>query len=321
MTQDQAKLREEHLLFLKQIKKKKSKLKRRENWTALAFISVKYLGLIIFTVIPVLFALLYSFMDYQGGYTLPRFFNSIPKLWGWFDNYKLLFTDINYADVFFNAIGNNIILMLSVPLGIFIGLVLGYILSRDSIRGSKVFRTLIYVPVVSSAVAMNYIWRYIFAYDYGIIHVITGWDIKWLSNEHWVKVAMIIKAAWGSLGRTMILCLAALTNVGRDYYEAADLDGAGEITKFVKISVPLITPTIFYLLCTGIIGNLQQFVDSQIFAAGNDGGETIVYFIWEYGIGSAEYGIASAASFVLTIGIMIITFVQFKIQDKWVYSE
>ena len=174
---------------------------------------------------------------------------------------------------------------------------------------------------VSSAVAMNIIWRYIFDNQYGIINQVTGWNIQWLTDSHWIKVAIIIKSAWGSIGRSMILCLAALTNVGRDYYEAAEIDGAGEVTKFFKIAIPLISPTLFYLFCTGFIGNLQAYVDSQVFANGHPGAQTIVYFIWNYGISRSRYGIASAASVVLTISIMIITLLQFKISEKWVYSE
>ncbi|MBP3433816.1 MAG: sugar ABC transporter permease [Clostridia bacterium] len=310
---------------IKEPRRKKSKispLKRRENLTALAFISVKYLGLILFTILPVIMALLYSFTDYVAVAETESFFTRIDDLWCGFDNYKKLFTHINYATYFKNAVLNNLIFMISVPFGIFIGLVVAVMLSRENrIHGSRVIRTLIYVPVVSSAVAMNIIWRYMFDNQYGIINQLFGMEINWLTDETWIKVAIIIKSAWGSIGRTMILCLAALTNVGADYYEAADLDGAGEITKFLKISLPLISPTLFYLFCTGFINNLQSYVDSQVFANGHFGAQTIVYYIWNFGINRSYYGIASAASFILTIGIMVITFVQFKIQNKWVYGE
>lgn len=303
-------------------KKKRSTLKRKENLTALAFISIKYFGLLLFTVLPVIFAVLYSFTDYYARMETEPFVTRIGALWCGFDNYKKLFTDINYSTAFLNAIGNNLIFTLSVPLGIAIGLVVAVMLSKeDIVRGSRVFRMLIYIPVVSSAVAMNMIWRYIFENQYGIINQLTGWDIGWLTDNSWIKVAIIVKSAWGSIGRTMILCLAALTNIGRDYYEAAALDGAGELKIFFKISIPLISPTLFYLFCTGFISNLQSYVDAQVFAQGLPGAQTIVYFIWNYGINRSLYGIASAASFLLTIGIMLLTLLQFKVSDKWVYSE
>lgn len=303
-------------------KKKKSTLKRKEHWTALAFISVKYVGLIIFTLLPVLFAFLYSFTDYYARMETEPFITRIDDLWCGLSNYIQLFTHITYGTAFKNAILNNLIFLLSVPLGILLGLVIAVMLSRDEIiRGSRIFRMLIYVPVVSSAVAMSIIWRYIFDNQYGIINQLTGWEIPWLTDNNWIKVAIIIKSAWGSIGRTMILCLAALTAVGRDYYEAAELDGAGEMTCFLKISVPLISPTLFYLFCTGFIANLQSYVDAQVFAQGLPGAQTIVYYIWNYGINRSLYGVASAASFLLAIGIMLITVLQFKISDKWVYSE
>ena len=303
-------------------KRKRSTLKRRENLIALAFISIKYFGLLVFTVLPVIFAVLYSFTDYNARVETEPFLYIMADKWCWFENYSKLFGQSVYNEAFTNAILNNLIFMISVPLGIILGLVVAVMLSRENlIRGSRVIRMLIYIPVVSSAVAMNIIWRYIFDNQYGIINQLTGLDIQWLTDSLWIKVAIIIKSAWGSIGRTMILCLAALTNVGRDYYEAADLDGAGEVTKFFKIAIPLISPTLFYLFCTGFIGNLQAYVDSQVFANGNPGAQTIVYFIWNYGINRSRYGIASAASFVLTISIMLITLLQFKISNKWVYSE
>lgn len=306
----------------KKNKRKKSTLKRRENLIALAFISIKYFGLLVFTVLPVVFAVLYSFTDYNARLETEPFLTRISVLWCGFENYKKIFTSLTYGQAFLNAVTNNLIFLLSVPLGIIFGLIVAVMLSREKlIRGSRVIRMLIYIPVVSSAVAMNIIWRYMFDNQYGIINQITGWNIQWLTDATWIKVAIIIKSAWGSIGRTMILCLAALTNVGRDYYEAAELDGAGEVTKFFKISIPLISPTLFYLFCTGFIGNLQAYVDAQVFAEGHPGAQTIVFFIWDYGIRNSRYGIASAASFVLTISIMLITLLQFKISNKWVYSE
>ncbi len=303
-------------------KRKMSTLKRREHWMALLFISIKYFGLIVFTLIPLLVALLYSFTNYIGTFETEPFFTRIGALWCGFDNYKKLFSDSTYGTMFLNAVKNNLIFTLSVPIGIFIGLVIAVMLSKEEvIRGSRIFRLLIYVPVVSSAVAMNIIWRYIFDNQYGIINQTFHLQTQWLTDNNWIKVAIVFKSAWGSIGRTMILCLAALTNVGKDYYEAAELDGASEIVKFFKISVPLISPTIFYLFTTGFISNLEAYTDAQVFAEGLPGAQTVVYYIWNYGIQRSRYGIASAASFVLTIAIMLITMLQFKLQNKWVYSD
>lgn len=154
-------------------KKGTSKLKQKEHLTALAFISVKYVGLFIFTLLPLLAALLYGFTDYTGADTGKSFFSQIDKLWIGFDNYKALFTSLTYRETFFNAIKNNLIFLISVPLGIFFGLVIAFLLSQGrKIYGSKIIRGLIYVPVVSSAVAMAIIWQYIFDNEYGIVNQI-----------------------------------------------------------------------------------------------------------------------------------------------------
>ena len=123
------------------------------------------------------------------------------------------------------------------------------------------------------------------------------------------------------MGTAMILYLAGMLGVPKDYYEASELDGAGKVKQFFKITLPLITPITFYLLITGLIGGLQSYADSEIFGAGVQGSQTIVYFIWARGINQSRYGLASAASVLLALVIMLITLVQFKLSDKWVYEE
>ena len=110
----------------------------------------------------------------------------------------------------------------------------------------------------------------------------------------------------------MLLYLAGLNSIPDSYYEAAKIDGASPLKQFFTITVPLVKPTSFYLIITGIIGGLQSYTDAQVFANGHQGARTIVYYIWYYGIDKSKYGLASAASTFLGIVIMIITFIQFK---------
>lgn len=297
-----------------------SKLKRREHWIAMGFILPKYVGFILFVFLPVLFSVLYSFTDYNAAYETEPYITRIGDLWCGFDCYKKLFTHSMYSREFANAVKNNIVMLLSVPLGILCGVVIAAILSRPFIKGSGVFRLLIYMPVVASAVAMNVIWRYMFDNQYGLINKVLGIELLWLTDEWLVKAAIIIKNVWGGIGRTMILSLAAMLAVDDSYYEAAKLDGAGELVKFFRITFPLITPTLFYLLITGVINNLQMYTDSLIFASGASGARTVVYFIWQYGITKSLYGLAAAASTLLTVTIMIITVVQFRVSNRWVFE-
>ncbi|MBQ8885272.1 MAG: sugar ABC transporter permease [Clostridia bacterium] len=304
----------------KSIKKQKlSPLKRREHLIAMGFISFKYVGFILFVFLPVLFSILYSFANYNAAYETEPFLSIFADRFSGFETYKMLFNS-RYADEFKQAILNNLFLLLSVPMGILLGILIAAILSRPNIKGSNTFRLLIYMPVVASAVAMNVIWRYMFDNQYGLINKVLGVELLWLSDDTLVKIAIVIKNSWGAIGRTMILCLAAMYAVDDSYYEAARLDGAGEMIKFFKITLPLITPTLFYLFITGVINNLQIYTDSLIFASGDKGARTVVYFIWQYGIRNSLYGFAAAASTLLTITIMAITIVQFRFSNRWVFE-
>ena len=283
------------------IQKKRKKKLNKENITGYLFILVPVIGFLIFTAISMAVSIYYSFTD----------FNPIrdESKWVWFDNYIKLLTDPK----FWEACLNTIIFLVTIPIGMFIGLLLASYLKQIS-KGSKLLRLIYYLPAVSSAVAINIIWRYIFQMDYGIINSILGTNIPWLgsSSKVFVKIAIIIKNIWGGIGGTMLLYLAGLNAIPDSYYEAAKIDGSSTINTFFKITLPLVNPTSFYLIITGIIGGLQSYGDAQIFAQGLEGARTIVYYIWMYGIDKSKYGLASAASTLLGIVIMIITYIQFK---------
>ena len=294
-------------------KQKVSKLTRRENIIAVLFILPPIVGFCIFTIGAMAFSFVYSFQDYK--------ILTGESTWQGLKNYKDLFTHILYSKSFFTSILNTLVLLLSIPCSMALGLCLAGLLRMGEIKGSKVFQVLYYLPAVSSAVAMNIVWRYIFNNEFGIINLLIGKKIPWLSDDVLIKVAIIIKNSLNGMGTSMILYLAGMLGVPKDYYEASELDGAGKVKQFFKITLPLITPITFYLLITGLIGGLQSYADSEIFGAGVQGSQTIVYFIWARGINQSRYGLASAASVLLALVIMLITLVQFKLSDKWVYEE
>ena len=294
-------------------KKRKSKLDRQENIVAFLFILLPIIGFCVFTIGAMAFSFMYSFQDYNmlTGESSPAGLK----------NYTDLFTHIIYSKNFLQSIGNTLILLISTPLSMMLGLGLAGLLRLGNIKGAKIFQVLYYLPAVSSAVAMNIVWRYIFNNEFGIINQILGVKINWLSDETLIKIAIIFKNSLNGMGGAMIMYLAGMLNIPKDYYEAADIDGAGKFRQFISITFPLITPMTFYLLITGIIGGLQSYADADVFAAGNQGAQTIVYFIWNRGINQSRYGLASAASVLLAIVIMAITLVQFKLSNKWVYEE
>lgn len=293
--------------------RKRSRMTRRENIIAFLFILPPVIGFCIFTIGAMAFTLVYSFQKY----------NSLTQVSEWMGvkNYVDLFTHVTFSSSFFNSILNTLILLLSIPFSMVLGLALAGLLRMGRIKGSKLFQVLFYLPAVSSAVAMNIVWRYIFNNEFGIINLTLGIQTPWLGDDALIKVAIIIKNSLNGMGTAMILYLSGMFSVPKDYYEAASLDGAGRLRQFFTITLPLITPITFYLLITGLIGGLQSYADSQIFGTGVRGSQTIVYFIWHRGINQNRYGLASAASILLSVVIMLITLIQFKLSNKWVYED
>ena len=284
---------------------KKEKKGRKETLVGYLFITLPLIGFLVFTALSMGVSIVYSFTDFNPVRHVD--FSEVEFIW--FDNYIKLFKE----EKFWNCCFNTVFLMLTLPVGMFIGLLLATYLNKLA-HGSKVLRLIYYLPAVSSAVAINIIWRYIFDMDYGIINLIFNAKVPWLgiSNEWLIRFAIMIKNVWSAIGGTMLLYLAGLNAISDSYYEAAEIDGASPIKQFFTITVPLIKPTTFYLLITGIIGGLQSYADAQVFAQGHPSAQTIVYYIWFYGIDKSRYGLACAASTLLGIVIMIITFIQFK---------
>lgn len=295
------------------INNKERKLDRRENVIAFLFILPPIIGFLIFTIGAMLFSFKYSFEDYN-------ILTGVSQ-WKGLENYRALFSNVIFSESFLRSISNTVILLASVPISMILGLVLAGLLKAGGIKCRGVFQVLYYIPAVSSAVALNIVWRYIFNNEFGVLNALLGKKILWLSDNNLIKVAIITKNSLNGIGSAMILYLAGMLNVPKDYYEASELDGANKVRQFFSITLPLITPVTFYQLIMGIIGGLQSYADAQVFGAGVQGSQTIVFFIWERGINQSRYGLASAASVLLAAAIMLITLLQFKISNKWVYEE
>jgi multiple sugar transport system permease protein len=294
-------------------KNRKSRIYRKEKAVAVLFILLPMIGFSIFTVGTMFMSAVYGFQDFRGIDSGAR--------WVGLKNYSDLFTSLMYAENFVRSVTTTLWLLLGVPVGMAAGLFIAQLLNNKRLKGKSFFRMLLYLPAVTGAVALNIVWRYIFNPEFGLAGFIFGHDVAWLSDRVMLKIAIIIKGVWSGLGGTMLLYLAGMQNISGTYYEAAEIDGASGPVKFFRITLPMLTPVTFYLLVTGIIGGLQSYADSQVFAAGHRHAQTIVFFIWRYGIGDANYGLASAASLLLAVVIMIVTVVQFRLSQKWVYED
>ncbi|MDR0832314.1 MAG: sugar ABC transporter permease [Bacillales bacterium] len=290
----------------------KSSLFKKEKLVAILFIALPLIGFLLFTVFSIIATGVLSFTNYDGIRDI--------KFVG-FKNYSDLFTHQIFKKAFWTSVLNTLFLLIGMPIGMVFGVILATFLNSKKIKGKKFFRVLFYFPAISGAVAINIIWRYIFNNEYGVVRFLFGKDVYWLSNPILIKVAIIIKGVWNGLGGTMLLYLAGMQGIAPSLYEAADIDGASDVQKFFHVTLPLLTPVTFYLLVTGLINGLQSYADSQVFAQGDPGAQTIVYFIWERGIHQARYGLASSASILLSIVVMIITVINFKFSNRWVYEN
>lgn len=296
-------------------KKKITKRVWKKYLTGYAFVALPLIGFTIFGLIPILYSLYISLTKFD-------LFNT-PTFIG-FSNYIKLFTD---DPLFWQSLWNTFYSALGVPIGIAIALFIAMGLTRD-IKGINFFRTAFFLPSVCSVVALTLMWKWIFNGDYGVLNNII-WKIfgvqgpNWLSSSTWAMPAMIIQGVWGGLGGTMVLYIAAIKNVPKTYYEAAEIDGASKILQFWHITIPSISPTTFYLLITAIIGALQAFVPYMIMTNGgpNYSTTTIVLYLYNNAFRYMNMGYASAMAWILFIIIMALTLLFFKGSKRWVHYD
>ena len=281
------------------------------------------LGFLIFSLIPLVISLYLSFTSLS---TL----NFHSAVFNGFDNFVTLFTD----PLFGKAVLNTLYAMLSVPLSMALGLLIAQVLTRE-LRGRYVFRTLFFIPYICSTVAVALVFKWMFDAEYGIINQLLGTHVSFLLDENWFMPIMILLTTWSGTGYYIILFQAALSNVNPALLDAAKIDGAGSVRRFFSITLPVISPTTFYLLVMGIIGGLQSFTWFQvicdpIYASGygwgpGDAGITIVYYVYNKafatGTGAVQGGVAALAAWVLALGILLLTVLNFKLSKYWVHYD
>lgn len=291
-----------------------SKVAFEEHCWGLAFVASPFIGFCIFMAFPIVFAFIASLTKWNG-------MNNMMDNFVGLKNYIKLFSDAKFWKVLLNTV----IYMIGIPCGMGLGILIAMGMNRK-IKGIKILRTMYYIPVISSLVAVSILWMWVFNYDFGllnsIIKAVSGiHGPNWLGDKFWVKVSLIIFMTWKGLGSSIILYLSGLQGIPRDYYEAAMIDGANRWDLFKNITWPLVSPVTFYLLITGLIGGFQVFVEIVVMVPNgglNYSAATVVFYLYEKAFSNNQMGYASAIAFVLGIIIFIITAIQFKGQDKWV---
>lgn len=284
----------------------------RRNLVGYAFVSPWILGFLVFTLYPFLRSIQLSFTRYN--------IVTPPKNVGW-ANYRALFTDdpsfwksllvtVEYA-------------ALAIPLGIVAGVGLALLLNIE-VRGIALWRTLFYIPSIVPAVAGSLLFVWIFNPEIGLLNgLLKLFGVEgpaWLADPKWSLPALVLHSVWG-VGGSMIIYLAGLKDVPQELYEAATLDGASAWTRTKRVTLPLITPVIFFNLVMGVIGTFQSFTNAYIMTNGGPQESTLFYALylfqraWLY----LDMGYASAMAWVLVVIVAVLTGIVFRTQKRWVH--
>lgn len=285
------------------------------------FISPWLVGFLLFSAGPILLSLLMSFT---------RWSMLSPPQWIGLDNYKDVF--INDPLVYKSLWNTAYYVIFSVPLGVILSLILALLLNQQ-LRGMKVFRTIFFLPSVTNLVAISILWMWLLNPEFGLINrAFSFFGLEgplWLQSEIWSKPALILMSLWG-IGGGMIINLAALQGIPVELYEAANLEGAGRWRKMINITLPLISPAIFFNIVMNVIGSFQVFTQAFVMTAssaqGQEGGPNnstlfFVLYLYKKAFQQFKMGYASALAWVLFVIILLFTMIQFVMSKKWVYYE
>lgn len=287
----------------------------REGVTGYLFMLPTIIGFSLFIIYPLIASGYYAFHEYSG-------FGDAEFI-GW-DNFKWMFTkDPTFKRTILTTLQY---VAMTVPAKLIFGLLLAVLLNK-SMAGIKIFRTIYYLPVVIPAVASLVLWKFIFAADWGLLNgVLRQFGLPtslWLEGENSVLWALTIIEIW-SCGSQMIIFLSGLQSVPAELYESADVDGAGGLQKFFKVTLPMMTPVLFLQTITGLIAGFQVLNPSLIMTVdGNPNLKTnfLNYQIYRSAFDKREYGYAMALVWVLFFIILFFTVIVYRISDSYVYYE
>jgi multiple sugar transport system permease protein len=289
-------------------------MKKREALWFYIMVSPWIIGFLVFTLGPMLYSMYLSFTDWD-------LFSS-PKFIG-LKNYIDLFTRDR---IFWKVIGNTIYYaLISVSLGMVASLAIASLLNKP-LRGMRTYRTLLYIPATVPAVASSLLFVRLLAPDAGLINrflAIFGIDgPAWLLDPLWVKPALILMSLWG-VGAGVTLLLAGMKGIPNEFYEAAAIDGANSTQQYFYITIPLLSPVIFFNLVMGMIGSLQIFTEIYIITGGgpNNASKMIVPYLFDNAFRWYKMGYASAIAWVLFVIALIFTALIFRSSNLWVYYE
>ena len=289
-----------------------SKLERRNTLIAYSFILPNFLGFLCFALIPVLFSFILSFMQWDS---------ANPIKFVGLDNFAKMFNDetfkISFANTLYYTAGTVILTLIA-------SLILALILNKN-IKGRVIFRAIFFFPYVASLIAVAVVWNMLFHPDMGPVNsLLVSLGIsnppRWSASVEWAMPTVIGLSVWKGMGYYMIVYLAALQGIPSELYEAAVIDGANSWQQFRYVTLPMLTPTTFFVVMMLVISSFKVFDTIYIMTQGGPGRATnvLVYHIYNTAFIRFEFGYASAISVVLFLVVLAITLVQFRTEKKWV---
>jgi multiple sugar transport system permease protein len=289
-----------------------SKLRRRQMFSNYLFVAPAVLGVLIFQLGPMIVSLYLSFTRYD----IVR-----PARWIGLTNYVRIFTE---DDLFYRALLNTAYYSgLTLPLRLIIALIAAVLLN-SKLRGMGFFRSLYYLPTISAGVAVSLLWKLIYEPRYGLVNNLLAMlgiqGPRWLGDPRWAMPAIILMMSL-NIGQFMLIFLGGLQSIPLELYEAAEIDGGTSYAKFRWVTVPLLTPVIFFNLVVGMIQTFQVFTQAYVMTGGGPLNATLVYvlYLYERAFRSLQMGYASAMAWILFAIILCFTILQFRISDRWVY--
>ncbi|MEK3732487.1 MULTISPECIES: carbohydrate ABC transporter permease [Paenibacillus] len=290
--------------------------KTKSDWTGYLYIMPWLLGLLLFTIGPMLFSFILAFSKWD-------IITGVQSIeWVGLDNFQAILKD----ELFYQSLKVTFIFALvSVPLYQIVSLLIALLLNMRS-RGMKLFRLIYFMPSVIPVVAVSMMWVMIFNPEYGILNQALSWfgiqGPAWLQDPSYALGALIVMGIWG-VGNTIIIYLSGLQSVPEEMHEAAELDGAGRFRRFVSITLPMISPTIFFNLIMGIIGGFQYFTQAFVMTNGGPLNSTLFYNLYLYNKAFQDYemGYASALSWILFVIILVFTLIVIRSSSMWVYYQ
>lgn len=286
------------------------KISNSQTYAAWLFILPAIAGILVFIIIPIFFSFGLSFAKWD-------LLNPVEFVG--FDNYKEIFTEPLFGKILLNTV---VFAFATSIFGVIIPLILAEILN-SGIRGSEFFKTAYFLPFITPMIVIGIVWEWIFDPNIGLLNKVLQVHINWLYDPYWAMPALIIVSVWKLIGYNMIIFLSSLSGISNSMFEAAKIDGANPVETFFFVTIPLLSPSIFFVVIITAVSSFQIFDLIYLMTQGGplDSTNVLVYAIYKNAFEYFNAGKASAIAYVLFVIILVLTLIQWNLRKRLVYNE